>query len=402
VPGTTAADLVAVVRVHADRVHDWVRRLGCEPTTAARVVRASALELVDAAARGQAGDDPVGWWFARARSDGGCEVDEHDGLPLGTGPLAADAAQAGLAGAVEEAPEDERAALLLRDAYDLPTSTVAAALGTDPDTALAHVGTARLALLSRLGRPAPVAPDHPGAGPAALARAAGSGPSSPGDATARRHAQVCSLCGPALEAQAQARRLLSGLSVDALPDVAREELLESVASRAAGALPADPVPAARTRPLLTPLTGAAALAVALALGLLIGVLLGHGRPDTALPVTVLPPVTAPPLPTLSPVPRRTVPAGPVVVVDPARGPEGQRLTVTGQGWPPGAQLSLRYLGATSRTTGSAAAVRVDADGAFVARLATADPRHELGPHTVEVAGAGTRASAPYVVVPQVR
>ena len=45
--GVSAEDLVAAIRVHLDRVHDAVRRVGADPGTAVEVVQNSALDLVE-------------------------------------------------------------------------------------------------------------------------------------------------------------------------------------------------------------------------------------------------------------------------------------------------------------------------------------------------------------------
>src|SRR5690242_17125109 len=142
---------MAVVRVHADRVHDAVRRLGCGPEASIRVVQQSALELVDAAGRRSSEvTDPVGWWFARARSLARKTTSEDDALPLGGGVLSTDANQVRLAEALESRPERERAALLLRDSYDLPLPAVATVLGLDEDSAAELVAQARLSFLPLL------------------------------------------------------------------------------------------------------------------------------------------------------------------------------------------------------------------------------------------------------------
>ncbi|MBC7679909.1 MAG: hypothetical protein H7233_13125, partial [Pseudorhodobacter sp.] len=71
-PETSAEAVLTAVRVHADRVHDAVRRLGCGPGAAAAVTGASALDLVGAVANGPAGGGgPVGWGVAPGRAAGG-------------------------------------------------------------------------------------------------------------------------------------------------------------------------------------------------------------------------------------------------------------------------------------------------------------------------------------------
>jgi hypothetical protein len=98
VPGLSAEDVSAAVRIHADRLHDFVRRLGCNAASAVEVVETSALDLVDAVATApETVPDVVGWWFARARALGRRVPDGASDLPLGGGLLSADQDQAVLA-----------------------------------------------------------------------------------------------------------------------------------------------------------------------------------------------------------------------------------------------------------------------------------------------------------------
>ncbi|MCW2608221.1 MAG: hypothetical protein JWO60_2914, partial [Frankiales bacterium] len=141
----SAERMVAVVRVHADRVHDAVRRLGCSPAASVEVVEASALDVVQAAAAGRV-TDPLGAWFARARELAeGAQTDAD--VPVGGGVLATDRDQELLSSALDARPEPERLALLLRDSYDLPAESVGTVLGTDADGAMELVGAARLRFL---------------------------------------------------------------------------------------------------------------------------------------------------------------------------------------------------------------------------------------------------------------
>ena len=118
------------------------------PDAAVEVVESSALDLVEVVAtRPETVEDAVGWWFARARALGRRVATRSADLPLGGGVLSADEDQPVLAEALEELPERERVALLLRDSYDLPATSVGAALGTDADGAMELVGRARLAFL---------------------------------------------------------------------------------------------------------------------------------------------------------------------------------------------------------------------------------------------------------------
>jgi DNA-directed RNA polymerase specialized sigma24 family protein len=113
------------VRVHLDRVHDAVLRTGCAPADAVEVVRATALALVErSAAEPGSADEAVGRWFADATASGRQVV----GRPPALG---GDAQQQGLQSVLDGLPEQQRLAVLLRDAYDLPLPAVAAALGSD-------------------------------------------------------------------------------------------------------------------------------------------------------------------------------------------------------------------------------------------------------------------------------
>ena len=176
----TADEVIAAVRVHADRVHDAVRRLGCGPEAATQVVEKSALGLVDAVARQpETVGDPVGWWFAKARALGRQAAGGDDDLPVGGGLLSSDANQLRLAEALESRPERERAALLLRDSYDLPAAAVGTSLGLDAQGAMEVVGAARLAFLPTLLASVPAVPTDHAVDLAALARLAGTcGPAS--------------------------------------------------------------------------------------------------------------------------------------------------------------------------------------------------------------------------------
>ncbi len=442
-------DVLAVVRIHADRLHDAVRRLGCAPTQAVEVVGTASLDLVEAVrARSDTVGDPVGWLFTRARelarSLTGSADDE---LPKGGGILGTDDNQVRLAEALEALPERQRAALLLRDSYDLPASAVGTALGLDADGASEFVGTARLAFLPRLLRTdGPRVDGHP-VELGALARLGESRAAAARDATTRRHAQSCDTCSSVLDAQERARRLLSGLTVVAMPDADREQLLQRVESRARKLLP---TPAAvqqtdeqdledATARRLVPISLIAlGLLLALAAGAVGGAYAsrdrtatrtaaGSGAPlVTAAPVLTLSPVartavspapstaprvflitpsptpvvsTAPPS-TATPTPAPTVTPSAVteplsLVLTPATGPNGGTIRVDGRGWQPGAVTNLVYRDATGRDTDSHASALVDASGRFTTTLVTRDPIALPGRHMVEAMDGTSAASADF-------
>src|SRR3954462_10914516 len=221
-PRISAEDVSAAVRVHADRVHDFLRRLGCTPAAAAEALETSALDLIETAAGSPRQVTHIGGWgVGRARARGARVAGGDNELPLGGGLLAADADQERVAEALERLPERERVAVLLRDSYALSPAAVAVALGTDADAAMETVGRGRLRFLQSIGDELPSTGGHPVA-LAALARLGLGGPVAARDATTRRHAQSCTVCGGVLAAQERAHRLLAGLTVVALPDADRE------------------------------------------------------------------------------------------------------------------------------------------------------------------------------------
>ncbi len=423
-----------MVRVHADRVHDAVRRLGCGPAAAVEVVEQSALDLVDAARQPAEVGDLVGWWFARARTLGRSLAGGDDDLPLGGGVLSGDDNQVRLAEALELRPERERAALLLRDSYDLPAAAVGTALGQDANAAMEVVGAARLAFLpALLGGTATSLSDH-AVDLGALARLSEGGQLAARDATTRRHVQSCNRCGDAMDAMERARRLLTGLTVVALPDAERESLLARVEARARQVLPAtvpepeyaegdwDDEPGRRFSLSLILL----GLVVATGLGIGIGLLVSrNGNGTEALSANTLPIVTAAPAlslapgpprtptvpasPTLSPTPRvftltpsptvaptvtatATATVGPTItqeplslVLSPDTGPNDTPITVTGTGWTPGQTVTVVYRQSVGNQPGSSATVQVDERGRFTASLTAHDNQAIPGAHTVTAA-----------------
>ena len=436
-----ADELVAAVRVHGDRVHDAVRRVGCAPQAAVDVVHASATELVDAVAtEPEVVQDAVGWWFARAWSLGHSEATRSD-VPVGAGLLAGDDEQGAVAHALDALPDQDRLALLLRDSYDLPEQSVATALGTSADEAMARIARARLALLPLLGLAAPAVPAHV-EDLGALARLGEPRPVAARDARARRHAEGCLECSDVLEAQSRVSRRLAGLSVVALPPAARAAVLADVDARAHDLLPggAPPLPGTwsedgerpRREPRLSPLVALASLLLAALVGAATGralaeqdepvrrvggeVTLPPGvsfaspppsadasppspptvppqRPRTSVFVVPPPPLPTPtptPTPTPSPTPSRTPPA---LALSPQSGPNGTAVTVSGVGFDPGQQVRVAYLGVDGEPTGSQALAAADAEGRFSTGLAAQDPAGEPGPHEIVATSGDTTARA---------
>jgi DNA-directed RNA polymerase specialized sigma24 family protein len=441
-PGVPAEDLAAVMQVHADRVHDAVRRMGVDAATAVEIVESSALALVGAVAeRPQDVPDAVGWWLAAARRSARGARSASPDLPIGGGLLSRDEDQLVLAEALEDLREDERLAVLTRDAYRLPWPTVAAALELTED------GAARLLARARLSA-VPLLDDEPAPSPehterlAELARLGEPGPVRPGDTGARRHLSTCASCTAVTQAQGRVSLLLSGLAVVALPGGARVALLEKTGAEAERRLPAAASLVLTEDELddweddqrvLPPLLAALGVVLAVLLGVGLGLVLSRGgsavlpAADSVLPAVTLPPVqTAAPMPlpvdlpppspapapqtsvfflpgpTPSPQPAATtgpsapVPAGePALTVDPGSGPNGTTLRVTGSGWEPGSRVGLDYVDPTGRSTGSQATADVDASGrfavSFVARNSTGAP----GRHEVRATSGGVTRSAPF-------
>ena len=430
-PGLSAEDVSAAVRIHADRVHDFVRRLGCSATAAVEVVETSALDLVEAVADAPATvPDLVGWWFGRARALGRRVSDTRHEPPLGGGVLSADREQSVLAETLDTLPERERVALLLRDSYALSAPAVAVALGTEVEPAMETVGRARLAFLAAVGDEDVL----PTAGHAvqlgALARLAEGGPVAAADATARRHAQACAMCRSVSDAQARAHQMLAGLTVVALPEELRGPVLARVDAQARASLPlagelllTDDEELLDEPPSrwLIPLYALLGLVAAVILGTIFGLLLsrGGGTGTTASKdPNVLPEVTGSPVPKESPLPTAfptlkgnpspTVfivspspspgtgnggPASPTgapepanepltLTADPPSGPNGTTVTLQGTGWLPRATISVDYLDPLGRQTGSRTTATVDARGRFTATLSAQDNANLPGRHTI--------------------
>lgn len=402
--GVGADDLDAALRVHLDRVHDAVRRLGCEPEAALQVVEASAVDLVEAVGdRPETVPDVVGWWFRRSIELGRQRVTRKaDDVPLGGGALSADAGQQVLAQALDQLPERQRLALLLHHSYDLPATTVGAALDLDAGAATELVGRAGLAFLPLVDE------------------------------------QV----GEPTEAQERTRLLLAGLTVAALPEPDRVAVLARLEATTLGILGSSaalPLPGEvedlydDDEPrLFSPLLVLLALFLVAVGGLGLGLVLGLGGDDTPTPISpasqldalaspppeepevlISPPVVEapapvtsvfvipPPSPSPSPSPPPPPPPPPKlsISVEPSSGGNGAELEVTGLGWPPGATVTLSYLDTANRDTGSRSSVVVDEAGEFSAELIAEDPADLPGTHSVIATDGTRRLQAPYEVEP---
>ncbi|MEO6205898.1 MAG: hypothetical protein ABIO67_11040 [Mycobacteriales bacterium] len=451
----SAEDVSAAVRVHADRVHDFVRRLGCAPGSAAEVVETSAMDLVRTAASAPgAVGDAVGWWFGRARALGTQVAGGAPDLPLGGGLLSADADQALVAEALETLPERERVALLMRDSYALPASSLAVALGTDAEAAMETVGRGRLRFLQGMGEALPKTAGHTVA-LSSLARLAEGGAFAARDATPRRHAQSCPICRAVWDNQEQAHQLLAGLTVVAMPEAARNALLAAVDGAARSTLPTSATLLAaledgdeideegRRSRWAIPVYLLLGFFVAIGLGLVIGLMATRSPSSVRTTGTdvrdqgVVPSVTAAPLPsetfsfsTVEPTPTGPVPSTSVFTVspspapsptttdraqpspsaapepardpltltsNPSSGPNGQQVTVSGTGWVPGGAVTLEYLDPLGRQTGSRTTQTIDARGRFTTTIAAQDPTNLPGRHSIRASDGRNSASVFYNV-----
>lgn len=412
----SADDVVAAVRVHADRVHDLLRRSGCGPEESVEVCESYAFALIDALVNApETVGDMAGWWFGRSlelgRRLGGASGDADDpASPADDAPtsvLSGTTGESQVRAALAGVPEQERAAVMLRDAYDLPPEAVAVALARDIDSAAATVAAGRLRLVALYDdRTIPDLAGHTGRTPAdigTLGRYADGSLPPQRMVPLRRHMGSCPSCEDIVEMLAKGRRLLAGLPVIAMPDDARETMLERVASRAVTVLPSvDEVLLAieeddETRPAMSPLVVVLAIVIALVLGVAVAAVTTlnpssgqalvdtpptpteqpsfsvsatpkkHSQSPTSQPTTTSPTTSATST-SASPTSTRThtpPPAFASINLSPTSGPRGTRITVTGSGWQAGTVVSLRYTGTLVSSTSSATA---DQQGRFTAHL----------------------------------
>lgn len=412
----SADDVVAAVRVHADRVHDLLRRSGCGAEESIEVCESYAFALIDALVNApETVGDMAGWWFGRALDlgrrlgDAAAEpVTDQPSVEMPTSVLSGTSGEAQVRAALAQLPEQERAAVMLRDGYDLPSEAVAVALGRDLDWAATLVASGRLRLVSLYDdRPIPDLDGHAGRTPADLGTLGRmtDGSLPPQRAVPlRRHLAACPACEEVAEWLAKARRLVAGLPVLAMPDEAREAMLERVAARAMTVLPSvDEVLLAieeedDTRPAISPLVAVVAIVLALVLGVAVAAVTSSEAannsglattPATVAPAT--PSFSVPATPTTSvrsARPKRSSSASPsstavatataiatasstpppqaaAIVLSPTSGPQGTNITVVGNGWTPGVPVAVRYTGTLTTSTASVTASR---RGTFTAHL----------------------------------
>jgi hypothetical protein len=413
----SADDVVAAVRVHADRVHDLLRRSGCGAEESIEVCESYAFALVDALVNApETVGDMAGWWFGRALDlgrrlgDAAAEpVIDQPAAEMPTSVLSGTSGEAQVRAALTQLPEQERAAVMLRDGYDLPPEAVAVALGRDVEWAATLVASGRLRLASLYDdRPIPDLASHSGRAPADLGMLGrltdGSLPAQR-SMPLRRHLGACSSCEDVTERLTKARRLVAGLPVLAMPDDAREAMIERVATRAMTVLPSvDEVLLAieeedETRPAVSPLVAIVAVVLALVLGVAVAaVTSSEAAGNSGLTQTPGDNVTAPETPAFSvpatptqrvksakpeksasATPTATASATPTAVaptsaaplpdgsiaLSPSSGPRGTRVEVTGTGWAPGTPVTVRYSGTLATSTDS---VTANKHGTFTAHV----------------------------------
>jgi hypothetical protein len=410
----SADDFVSAVRVYSDRVNDLLRRGGIPAIEAIEVSETNALALLDAVVNApETVIDLAGWWFARAievTSGAGsapalAAVDEPISMLAGTaGEEQVRAALAGL-------PETERAAVILRDGYDLPVQAVGVALRRGEESAAELIANGRLRLVAAYdGRRVPDLSGHSGRTTVDLVALSGLADGtleSPRGAPLRRHVGNCPACEEVLESLAKGRRLAAGLPIIAMDDDARESLIDRVATRAEAVLPSlDAVLRAVDEdhdpgPVVSPVIAVVALVLAVSLAIAIAVV-SHGASSPAAqpPAPINTPVVTetpsfPVAPVITPRHLKSTSAQPTITsttsrsgkphtatptanatksrppragparisLSPTSGGSGTPITVNGAGFPPRTVVQLSY--ANGRSTSTA---RVDANGSFTGHL----------------------------------
>jgi DNA-directed RNA polymerase specialized sigma24 family protein len=421
-----AEDVIVAVETYADRLHDLLRRRGLGVADATAIVRRSGEDLVEAAVS-ESPADPLGWWWARALSMGErtrttATLSSRDEDPVDV--------------ALAQLTPPLQLAVLLRDDYDLPLSSVAVALGVGRAVTADRVLQGRLELVAAHdGVPVVDASGHDARDaldPIGLLGVA-DGTLGPAEAARmRRHLRGCSTCEAIVASSQRGRRLAAALPVKALADEPRDALVQTVRERAAQLLPAladlltaqqDEDAAASVRSLVSLPVIVVSLACALVLGALTGAVTAPGDssprasgPDdggvsatdtpTGLP-TATP--TATPTPSATPTARRTttpsarptaarttappVVAGPPrISIDPSSGPNNQPVEVTGAGWTAGTNVTVSYVNLLGQTT-SSVVVSVESNGTFATTLYCSDP--VPGQHTIRASDGVSTASQPY-------
>ncbi|HWC35725.1 MAG TPA: hypothetical protein VG650_12980 [Mycobacteriales bacterium] len=396
----SADDFVSAVRVYADRVNDLLRRRGIPPVEAIDVLETHALALLDAVVNApETVIDLAGWWFARAvETTTAARRQATAGDDETTSMLAGTESEERVRAALASLEDGQRDAVILRDAYDLPPQAVGVALRRGSDAAADLTAKGRLALVESYDeRPAPDLGGHSGrtiVDITSLSRLADDSLDSPRAAPLRRHVANCAACEEVLETLARGRRLAAGLPIIALPDDAREALIDRVAQSAAEALPShDAVLRAVDEdhdpgPPVSPIIAVIAVVLAVALGVGVGAIsrahrslgpLAPSPPPSLASVTpsfsvspsphrhrsaspsATPSLSSAPTFSVTPLPPPPTSSTPVrasIALSPSSGRSGTNIEVAGAGWTPGSHVSVSYAGKPQAGT------RVSADGTF--------------------------------------
>jgi hypothetical protein len=88
-----------------------------------------------------------------------------------------------------------------------------------------------------------------------------------------------------------------------------------------------------------------------------------------------------------------------LAIDPTSGPRDTVITVTGQGWEPGAQVVVQFMNSFGGQPGATAQAVTDAEGTFTTTIAAHDsnPNPLPGPHTVTADDSTHHAEATFTV-----
>lgn len=287
----SAAEVLAIVTTHLDRLHDAALRLGCPAAEAPATAQAAAAELVDdLATRPETVGDLVGGLYARCREIAG-RIPPADLTVAGTGPLGGDREAEAVAAALAALPADRRLAVLLIDAYAVTYGQSSVALSLDVAETARSVALGRAELVAGVdGRQTPELAGHDVAVGDLGQLSDGSAPAGGRFAGLRKHVSACALCAETLAIQTRGKAMLAALPVLALPDADRATALTALARDAGEALPsADEVAAeldgeVDRSPLVPWWLWVSALLVALLLGAGLGLLLRgqHGSSSVAV------------------------------------------------------------------------------------------------------------------------
>lgn len=303
----SAAEVLAIVTTHLDRLHDAALRLGCSAAAAPATAQAAAVELVDdLASRPETVGDLVGGLYARCREIAGRAPPAGlaaDLTVVGTGPLAADRESEAIAAALADLPARRRLAVLLIDSYAVTYGQSSVALSLDVAETARSVALGRAALVADVdGRQTSELADHDIAVGDLGQLSDGSAPAGGRFAGLRRHVSTCASCAETLAIQTRGKAMLAALPVLTLPDADRAPALTTLGQRAGAALPSAEEVAAELdgevdwSPLVPWWLWVGALVVAVLLGAGLGLLLRgqHGSASVAVASAPVPVATVTP------------------------------------------------------------------------------------------------------------